>query len=250
MGKGWIPRRINSLGRWAHGHRELGQAQRRSTHEHPGPAARRPGQARFPPRADGVDRPIVSIDGKTTRRGLDAKEDLSALHVVAAWAADYGLALGQEVCVEKSYEITAIPELLKKIDVRDSMPVCAGPAGNLYLISISAGTLASNNYSFTSSNSELTVPPAPLTITANNQSKVYGTALPTLTTSDTNFVNGDASADSATSPFVTTTAATASSVSGNTYQITLRRPWFTVKASFAWPRDRSRSLPIGFMPRR
>jgi predicted transposase YbfD/YdcC len=66
----------------------------------------------------GVDRPIVAIDGKTARRSHDAKNDLGALHVVTAWAGEYGLALGQEVCAEKSNEITAIPELLRKIDVR------------------------------------------------------------------------------------------------------------------------------------
>ena len=66
----------------------------------------------------GVDRPIVSIDGKTARRSHDAKQDLGPLHVATAWAGEYGLALGQEVCAEKSNEITAIPELLKKIDVR------------------------------------------------------------------------------------------------------------------------------------
>jgi predicted transposase YbfD/YdcC len=66
----------------------------------------------------GVDRPIISLDGKTARRSHDAKEDLGPLHVVTAWAGEYGLALGQEVCAEKSNEITAIPELLKKIDVR------------------------------------------------------------------------------------------------------------------------------------
>ena len=66
----------------------------------------------------GVERPIISIDGKTARRSHDAKEDLGPLHVVTAWAGEYGLALGQEVCAEKSNEITAIPELLKKIDVR------------------------------------------------------------------------------------------------------------------------------------
>src|SRR5437764_10617890 len=68
--------------------------------------------------ATGIDRPIVAIDGKTARRSHDAKEDLGPLHVVTAWAGEYGLALGQEVCSEKSNEITAIPELLKKIDVR------------------------------------------------------------------------------------------------------------------------------------
>src|SRR6185437_37731 len=69
----------------------------------------------------GVDRPIIAIDGKTARRSHDAKEDLGPLHVVTAWAGEYGLALGQQVCAEKSNEITAIPELLKKIDVRDGI---------------------------------------------------------------------------------------------------------------------------------
>src|SRR3954454_20517082 len=66
----------------------------------------------------GVERPIVAIDGKTARRSHDAAHDLGPLHVVTAWAGEYGLALGQEVCAAKSNEITAIPELLKKIDVR------------------------------------------------------------------------------------------------------------------------------------
>jgi predicted transposase YbfD/YdcC len=66
----------------------------------------------------GVERPIVAIDGKSARRSHDAKEGLGPLHVVTAWAGEYGLALGQEVCAAKSNEITAIPELLKKIDVR------------------------------------------------------------------------------------------------------------------------------------
>ena len=69
----------------------------------------------------GVDRPIISLDGKTARRSHDAKEDLGPLHVVTAWAGEYGLALGQEVCAEKSNEITAIPELLKKIDIRNGV---------------------------------------------------------------------------------------------------------------------------------
>src|SRR6478752_3198733 len=66
----------------------------------------------------GVDRPVISIDGKSARRSHDASEGLGPLHVVTAWAGEYGLALGQQACAEKSNEITAIPELLKKIDVR------------------------------------------------------------------------------------------------------------------------------------
>jgi predicted transposase YbfD/YdcC len=65
-----------------------------------------------------VDRPIISIDGKTARRSHDARRDLGPLHVVSAWAGEHGLALGQQLCAEKSNEITAIPELLRKIDVR------------------------------------------------------------------------------------------------------------------------------------
>jgi predicted transposase YbfD/YdcC len=66
----------------------------------------------------GVDRPIIAVDGKTARRSHGANEGLGPLHVVTAWAGEYGLALGQAVCAAKSNEITAIPELLKKIDVR------------------------------------------------------------------------------------------------------------------------------------
>src|SRR3954471_14474665 len=66
----------------------------------------------------GVDRPVISLDGKTARRSHDARNGLGPLHVVTAWAGDYGLALGQEACAEKSNEITAIPELLKKLDIR------------------------------------------------------------------------------------------------------------------------------------
>jgi predicted transposase YbfD/YdcC len=66
----------------------------------------------------GVDRPIIALDGKSARRSHDATNELGALHVVTAWAGEYGLALGQQVCEEKSNEITAIPELLAKIDVR------------------------------------------------------------------------------------------------------------------------------------
>src|SRR5438309_5329794 len=66
----------------------------------------------------GVERPIIALDGKSARRSHDASHDLGPLHVVTAWAGEYGLALGQEVCAEKSNEITAIPELLRKIDIR------------------------------------------------------------------------------------------------------------------------------------
>jgi predicted transposase YbfD/YdcC len=39
------------------------------------------------------------------------------LHLVTAWARENGLTLGQVACEEKSNEITAIPELLKLLDL-------------------------------------------------------------------------------------------------------------------------------------
>ena len=66
----------------------------------------------------------------------------------------------------------------------------------------------------------LTVTPAALTITANNQTKVYGAALPTLTASYSGFVNGDTSASLTTQPTLTTTATASSHVAGSPYTIT------------------------------
>ncbi len=58
-----------------------------------------------------------------------------------------------------------------------------------------------------------------MTITADNQTKVYGAALPTLTASYSGLVNGDTPASLTTPPTLTTTA-TASSVAGSPYPIT------------------------------
>jgi predicted transposase YbfD/YdcC len=65
----------------------------------------------------GVERPTLAIDGKTLRRSHDRKNGLGALHSVTVWASEYGLSLGQVACDEKSNEITAIPALLKLVDV-------------------------------------------------------------------------------------------------------------------------------------
>lgn len=61
---------------------------------------------------------VVAIDGKTMRRSFDKRKNKSALHMVSAWVAERGISLGQIATEEKSNEITAIPELLKMLDVR------------------------------------------------------------------------------------------------------------------------------------
>jgi predicted transposase YbfD/YdcC len=55
---------------------------------------------------------VIAIDGKALRGSARSGCGLRALHQVSAYAADYGLTLGQRACEEKSNEITAIAELL------------------------------------------------------------------------------------------------------------------------------------------
>lgn len=60
---------------------------------------------------------VVSIDGKTVRRSRDGKHEKKAIHIVSAWAGELSLVLGQEKVDEKTNEIKAIPELLKKLAI-------------------------------------------------------------------------------------------------------------------------------------
>src|SRR3954454_3629623 len=69
----------------------------------------------------GVDRPVLPVDGKTLRRSHDRRKGLGALHLVSVWAGEYGLSLGQVACAEKSNEITAIPELLRLVDIKGAI---------------------------------------------------------------------------------------------------------------------------------
>jgi predicted transposase YbfD/YdcC len=71
--------------------------------------------------AGGVDQPVLAVDGKTLRRSHDRRKGLGALHSVSVWASDFGLTLAQVATDEKSNEITAIPELLRLVDMRGSI---------------------------------------------------------------------------------------------------------------------------------
>ncbi len=58
---------------------------------------------------------IVALDGKALRRAL--KKDQSIPYVVSAWAQHNGLVLGQMKVADKSNEITAVPELLRVLEL-------------------------------------------------------------------------------------------------------------------------------------
>ena len=71
--------------------------------------------------ATGIDQPILAVDGKTLRRSHDRRKGLGALHSVSVWASEFGLTLGQVATDQKSNEITAIPEVLKLVDLQGAI---------------------------------------------------------------------------------------------------------------------------------
>jgi predicted transposase YbfD/YdcC len=64
-----------------------------------------------------TDGQVVAIDGKALRRSFDAASSKTALHMVSAWATANHISLGQVVVDEKSNEITAIPKLLRLLEL-------------------------------------------------------------------------------------------------------------------------------------
>ncbi|WP_165224794.1 ISAs1 family transposase [Aquisphaera insulae] len=60
---------------------------------------------------------VVAIDGKTLRGSFDRASGKSAIHMVSAWATANRLSLGQVVVDGKSNEITAIPALLRLLEL-------------------------------------------------------------------------------------------------------------------------------------
>ena len=62
---------------------------------------------------------VIPIDGKKLRRSHDRTLGKAAIHMVSAWASANRLVLGQIKVDDKSNEITAIPELLRVLEIAD-----------------------------------------------------------------------------------------------------------------------------------
>jgi predicted transposase YbfD/YdcC len=61
---------------------------------------------------------IIAIDGKTLCNSLDKQGNISAIHMVSAFATNARLILAQQKVADKSNEITAIPKLLDLLDLK------------------------------------------------------------------------------------------------------------------------------------
>jgi predicted transposase YbfD/YdcC len=60
---------------------------------------------------------VIAIDGKQLRGSADREKGKQAINLVSAWATANQLVLGQVKMDEKSNEITAIPQLLKMLEL-------------------------------------------------------------------------------------------------------------------------------------
>ena len=60
---------------------------------------------------------IIAFDGKQSRNSGDEKNGQGVINTVSAWATSNRLVLGQKKVEGKSNEITALPELIKVLDL-------------------------------------------------------------------------------------------------------------------------------------
>lgn len=61
---------------------------------------------------------IIAIDGQTMRGAKRSGQKKSPIHIVSAWAVGLRLVLAQSKVDEKSNEITAIPEVLRMLEIK------------------------------------------------------------------------------------------------------------------------------------
>lgn len=59
----------------------------------------------------------IALDGKELHHSQDGGNDFANLRLISAWSVDHGVVLGQAVVADDSNEITAVPQLLKTIDI-------------------------------------------------------------------------------------------------------------------------------------
>ena len=68
--------------------------------------------------SDITDGTIIAIDGKQARRSYDKRNRKSAIHMVSAWASHNGIVLEQQKTDDKSNKKTAMPKLLKLLEIK------------------------------------------------------------------------------------------------------------------------------------
>ncbi len=70
-------------------------------------------RATFP----GQETQHIALDGKELHHSQDGDNDFANLRMISAWSVDHGIVLGQAIVADDSNEITAVPQLLKTINI-------------------------------------------------------------------------------------------------------------------------------------
>jgi hypothetical protein len=112
-----------------------------------------------------------------------------------------------------SDSISSVTETTTATSTSPARNYAITPSGSVY------GNGSATDYIISYIDGTLTITPAPLTITANNQIMTAGSTVPILTFTVSGFVNGDTGANLTTQPIISTTATTSSQP--GTYPITV-----------------------------
>mgnify|MGYP003440891063 FL=1 len=64
---------------------------------------------------------VVCFDGQTERSTGEKHLNLGGIHLLNAWSADNGICIGQLKVDDKSNEITAMPELMESLDLKNTI---------------------------------------------------------------------------------------------------------------------------------
>ncbi len=166
----------------------------------------------------------ASQTGNTTYSATAAVDEsfaVSPAPLTITAAADLSMVYGAMVPA-LSYTYTGLVNGDTSDPLSGGLTTTATSSSSVGTYPITLGTLAATgNYTIGTFNAgTLTVTPAPLTMTANNATKVYGAVLPALSASYVGFVNGDTASSLTTPPALTTTATASSPVQAGGYAIT------------------------------
>ena len=63
----------------------------------------------------------MAVDGKTMKGSHDRANGIGPMHLVSVWLSNFGLTLAQVATEQKSNEITAIPEVLRLVDLKGAI---------------------------------------------------------------------------------------------------------------------------------
>ena len=171
----------------------------------------------------------VASPGDTLTVTVPLVASVAIVPSVASATYGQGLTFTATVSPASSGEPTPGGTVQFKVDgvnLGPAVTLVKGAATSIATSTLGAGThtvtavySGDNTYAGNSGNRGLTVAKAHLTVTADTKSKVYGTAVPTLTATISGFVNGNTANVVSGVPKLTTTATTASGV--GTYPITI-----------------------------